>query len=255
MKLEGKTVLITGGSSGIGLEMARQLLARSCVVVVTGRSAQKLEAAKALHRELHVFQADVTEPDAIVRLHADVMKKFPALDVLVNNAGIMRKIDMNVSRGLADVTQEIDVNLSGPIRMIQQFLPDLKSRDESLIVNVSSGLAFVPLVISPVYSATKAAMHSFTQCLREQLIGTSVAVVELAPPVVETALYREEFAAEAVGQKGMSTEVLVRRAIAGIEAGREDIRPGLATALSVMGRVAPTFALKQLAKSMKPKGR
>ena len=148
---------------------------------------------------------------------------------------------------------EIEINLSGPVRMIQQFLPHLKTRKSALIVNVSSGLAFIPLPISPVYSATKAALHSFTQSLRVQLAGSSVTVIELAPPGVETPLFRGEFAEEMKGQKGMDVSVLARHAIAGIEAGKLEIRPGLANVLKIMSRVAPQFMLKQMAKMSKPK--
>jgi uncharacterized oxidoreductase len=130
--------------------------------------------------------------------------------------------------------------------MIQQFLPHLKTRSNALIVNVSSGLAFVPLPASPVYCATKAAMHSFTQSLRAQLAGSNVTVVELAPPGVETPLFRGEFEELMKGQKGMDVAVLVQRAIAGIEAGRPEIRPGLSNVLKLMSRIAPQLIFKQM---------
>jgi uncharacterized oxidoreductase len=187
-----------------------------------------------------------------VTLHDNVLLHFPALDTLINNAGIMRNLNLNTPRDLLDVTREIDINLSGPVRMIQQFLPHLKTRRGSLIVNVSSGLAFVPLPISPVYCATKAALHSFTQSLRAQLDGTGISVVELAPPAVETALFRGEFAEEMRREKGMDLKVLVRKAIAGIEAGNLEIRPGLSNVLKIMSRLAPQFMFNQLARLGKP---
>jgi uncharacterized oxidoreductase len=137
--------------------------------------------------------------------------------------------------------------------MVQQFLPHLKTRKDALIVNVSSGLAFIPFPISPVYCATKAAIHSFTQSLRVQLAGTGVTVIELAPPAVETPLLRGEFAQEMKGQKGMDVKELARHAIAGIEANTLEIRPGLSNVLKLMSRVAPQFMLKQMVKMMKPK--
>lgn len=145
--------------------------------------------------------------------------------------GELRNLNLNRTRDLKDVTREININLSGPVRMIQQFLPHLKSRKGALIVNVSSGVAFLPMPISPVYCATKAAIHSFTQSLRVQLEGTGVTVIELAPPGVETPLFRGEFAEEMKGEKGMEVKVLVSKAIAGIEAGRLEIRPGLSNLL------------------------
>jgi uncharacterized oxidoreductase len=253
MKLEQKTVLITGGTSGIGLQMAWQLLQRDNTVIVTGRDRQKLDAAERMLPKIHTFESDVSDPAAIVALHDRVLAQFPDLDVLVNNAGIMRNLNLNDDRDLNDVTREIDINLSGTVRMVQQFLPQLKTRPGALIVNVSSGLAFIPLPISPVYCATKAAIHSYTQSLRIQLDGTSVTVVELAPPGTETPLFRGEFAAEMEGQKGMNVELLVKQAIAGIEVGKLEIRPGLSNVLKMMSRIAPQFMLKQMANMGKPK--
>lgn len=254
MKLDNRTILITGGTSGIGLELARQLLLRGNTVIVTGRSQENLDAAQTALPGLHIFRSDVSYPAAIMELHENLLRRFPALDTLINNAGIMRNLNFNQDRALDDVTREIDINLSGPIRMVQQFLPHLKTRKGALIVNVSSGLAFIPLSISPVYCATKAAVHSFTQSLRAQLASSGISVVELAPPGVETPLFRGEFAEEMRGQKGMDVAVLVRRAIAGIEADRLEIRPGLSNVLKLMSRIAPQFMFNQMARMAKPKG-
>jgi uncharacterized oxidoreductase len=252
MKLTNKTILITGGTSGIGLELARLLQQRGNVVIVTGRDQERLDATSRALPGLHSFASDVSDPDAIARLHHHVLARFPALDVLINNAGVMRNLNLQHERGLDDVTREIEINFNGPVRMIQQFLPHLKTRTDALIVNISSGLAFVPMPISPVYCATKAAIHSYTQSLRVQLEGTGVTVVELAPPAVETPLARGEFAEEMKGQKLMDVTVLARRAIAGIEAGKTEIRPGLANVLKAMSRIAPRFMLGQLAKMGRP---
>jgi uncharacterized oxidoreductase len=253
MKLEKRTVLITGGTSGIGLELAKQLLERGNTVIVTGRDHEKLDAAKRALPEVHIFKSDVSNPNAIAALHDRVLAQFPALDTLVNNAGIMRNLNLEQDRDLNDVTREIEINLSGPVRMVQQFLPHLLTRKGALIVNVSSGLAFIPFPASPVYCATKAAIHSFTQSLRVQLDGTSVTVIELAPPAVETPLLRGEFAEEMKDQKGMHVKILANRAISGIEAGKLEIRPGLSNVLKAMSRIAPQFMLKQMAKVAKPK--
>jgi uncharacterized oxidoreductase len=252
MKLDNRTVLITGGTSGIGLELAKQLLERDNTVIVTGRDREKLDAAKRALPCVHIFKSDVSNPGAIATLYDSVLAQFPALDTLVNNAGIMRNLNLNQDRDLNDVTREIEINLSGPVRMVQQFLPHLLTRKGALIVNVSSGLAFVPFPASPVYCATKAAVHSFTQSLRVQHEGTSVTVIELAPPAVETPLLRGEFAEEMKDQKGMDVKTLATRAISGIEAGKLEIRPGLSNVLKVMSRIAPQFMLKQMAKIAKP---
>ena len=253
MKLSQRTILITGGSTGIGLELARHLLDCGNTVILTGRDQEKLDAAKRTLPEVHVFRSDVSDLAAITVLHAGVLAQFPALDILINNAGIMRNLNLNQDRDLTDVTREIETNLSGPVRMIQQFLPHLKTRPSALIVNVSSGLAFVPMSASPVYSATKAAMHSLSQSLRAQLAGTSVTVIELAPPGVETPLFRTEFEAETKGQKAMPVPELAEKAIAGIEAGKLEIRPGQSNALKLLSRIAPGFAFNMLTKMTKPK--
>ncbi len=253
MKLEKRTILITGGTSGIGLVLAKQLLQRGNTVIVTGRDPEKLAAAKRTLPGVHTFQSDVSDPAAITALHDSVLAQFPALDTLINNAGIMRNLNLQQDRDLKDVTREIEINLSGPVRMIQQFLPHLKARKEALIVNVSSGLAFIPFPAAPIYCAAKAAIHSFTQSLRAQLDGTGITVIELAPPGTETPLFRGEFAEEMKGQKGMGVEKLARRAIIGIEAGKREIRPGLANVLKAMSRIAPQFMLQQMVKMTKPK--
>ncbi len=248
MKLSNKTILITGGASGIGLELARQLLPRGNTILLTGRDPEKLEAGRQALPGAHPFQSDVSDPAAVAALHAEVLARFPALDTLINNAGIMRSLNLHQPRDLADVTREIDINLRGPLQMIQQFLPHLKTRPGALIVNVSSGLAFVPLPVSPVYCASKAALHSYTQSLRVQLRDTRVTVVELAPPGTETALFRGVTPRETKGPKPMDVTALVKKAIAGIEAGKLEIRPGVANVLKLMSRVAPAFMLKQMAK-------
>ncbi len=154
----------------------------------------------------------------------------------------------NQGEGLDDITREIEVCYSGPVRMITQFLPHFKTRKNALIVNVSSGAALIPFPISPVYSGAKAALHSFTESLRVQLKHTSVTVVELIPPGVETPLYQNEaFSKEMKMPKGMDVTVFAKKAIAGIEAGKLEVRPGLANVLKILSRIAPGFALKQMA--------
>lgn len=251
MKLEGRTVLITGGTSGIGLEMARQLAARRNTVIITGRDPRKLEQARVALPGVHAYQSDASRAEDIEALRQQITADFPLCDTVVNNAGIMRNLNVNQPHSLTDVTRELDLGLKGPIQMVQAFLPHLKSRPDALIVNVSSGLAFVPFPLSPIYSAAKAGIHAFTRCLRVQLKGSKVAVVELAPPGVETRLFRGEFENEMKGQKGMAVDVLVAKAIAGIEAGKQEIRPGLSNVLYLLSRLAPSLPFGQMAKMVK----
>ena len=253
MKLENRTILITGGTSGIGLELARQLHQRGNTVIITGRDPDRLDAAKRRLPGVHILTSDVSDAGAIVALHDRVLTQFPQLDTLINNAGIMRNLNFNQDSGLIDLTGEIEINLSGPVRMVQQFLPHLTTRKCALIVNVSSGLAFIPFPAAPAYCATKAALHSFTQSLRVQLSGTNVTVIKLAPPACETPLLRGEFAEEMKDQKGMDVTVLATRTIAGIEAGRLEIRPGLSNVLKAMSRIAPQFMFRQMVKLAAPR--
>ncbi len=253
MKLTGKTVLITGGSSGIGLALAQELLRRGNTVLVTGRDEGRLQAAKQACPGLHTFQSDVSEPGQILALRDEVLARFPQLDTLINNAGIMRNLKVSEPRELSDFTKEIQSNLNGPLWMIQAFLPHLRQQKSALVVNVTSGLAFVPFPLSPVYSAAKAGLHAYTQVLRGQLASSNVTVVELAPPGTETPLFRGEFETELRGQKAMPVPVLVKHALAGIEKGRLEIRPGLSNVLKLMSRLAPGFMFKQMVRMTTPK--
>ena len=253
MKMTGRTILITGGTSGIGLELARQLTARGNTVIVTGRDLDRLEAARQAVPGLHAFQSDVSDPTSVESLYETVSGQFPALNTLMNNAGTMRTIKLGQQHRLSDLTTEVDGNLKGPMWMIQAFLPLLLKQNDSLIVNVSSGLAFIPFPAAPIYSASKAALHAYTQCLRAQLTDTCVSVVELAPPGTETPLFRGEFAEEMKGEKGMNVSVLAKRAIEGIEAGKLEIRPGVSNILKIASRVAPHFMFRQMVKLGRPK--
>jgi uncharacterized oxidoreductase len=249
MKLTGRTILITGGTSGIGLELAKQLIARRNTVLITGRDAQRLAATKS-KLPVHTYVCDAGSPADIQKLQTTIAAEFPNLDTLINNAGVMRNLDLNQSRELTDVTLELAVNLCGPVQMVQAFLPGLKIRPDGLIVNVSSGLAFVPFPLSPLYSAAKAGVHAYTRCLRAQLARTNVRVVELAPPGTETPLFRGEFEKEMKGRKGMDVQALVTKAISGIESGKTEIRPGLSNVLYVLSRIAPRIPFGQMVKML-----
>ena len=153
MRVSGNTILITGGTSGIGFEFAAQLLKLGNTVTITGRDQSRLEEAQRKLPGILTFQSDVSDPKAIPVLFEAVIKKFPALNVLINNAGIMRKINFqgtgnDTANGLEDISREIETNLIGPVRMAKQLLPHLKTQKVAAIVNVSSGLAFVPFPIA-----------------------------------------------------------------------------------------------------------
>ena len=248
MNMKNNTILITGGTSGIGYELARQLC-ESNTVIITGRNREKLEKAKANLKNVHTFQCDVANPQEIINLYQAVTTLFPELNIVMNNAGIMKKIDLQQEIGLLTLTQEIDTNVNGVIRMCTQFLPHLKQQKNAAIINVSSALAFVPFVSTPVYCATKAALHSYTQSLRVQLRNTKVKVFELAPPAIETPLINEFDASEQEGMAIMNVTKLAKLAIEGIKSDEEEIRPGQSNLLKMMSRIAPSFALNMLNKA------
>ena len=252
MKLTSNTILITGGGSGIGYELTKQLTALGNTILITGRDQSKMDRAKAAFPKIHTFQSDVSDSDAIATLYEKVTKQFPELNILINNAGIMREINVHHEAGsLEDITREIEINLSGPIRMVKQFLPHLKTKSEAAIMNVSSGLAFVPLPISPVYCATKAGLHSFTESLRVQLKNTKVKVFDLAPPATQTELLGGDFDVEDMkGASIMKVEEMVQVAVKGMQTDRFEIRPGQANQLKMMNRLAPGFILKQMSRSV-----
>ncbi len=245
MHLKDNTILITGGTSGIGFELAARLLEMGNQVIITGRDQARLTEAKAKLQIVHTIQSDVSNPQAIASLYAIVAEQFPKLNILINNAGIMRKINLHdSSRSLEDLSLEIETNLTGPVRMVQQFLPLLKSQERSAIVNVSSGLAFVPLPISPIYCATKAGVHSYTQSLREQLKLTSVKVFELAPPSVQTPLQHTFDTADTKGLPIMDVKKLADLAIRGLTRDRLEIRPGASNFLKLISRLSPALSLR-----------
>ena len=244
MRMDSNTILITGGTSGIGFEFAKRLLALGNTVLITGRDEEKLERAKKALPGIHGFQSDVSDPASIVELYQEVAARFPQLNVLINNAGIMRNLDLNHSSDLNDVVQEIEINLSGSIRMAQQFLSILKVNGPSVIVNVSSGLAFIPFSLSPIYGATKAGIHSYSQALRKQLEGTNVGVTEVAPPATGTTLMDAFGPGLRSGQ--MSTEKMVDLTLRGLSQGKTEILPGASRLLKLMSRIAPTFFFHRL---------
>ncbi len=250
MELNKSTLLITGGTSGIGLELAKQLLAKGAEVIITGRSKNKLDEAKTSLPNVHTLQSDVSDPNAIKQLYEEVVKQFPQLNIIINNAGIMRNLNVeDADVNVENIALEIDTNLSGTIRMVQQFLPHLKTKPSAAIINVSSGLAFIPFPLSPVYSATKAGIHSYTQILRIQLKNTNIKVFELAPPGTDTPLM-DAFANNMDGASNMKVDKMVSIAIAGIAKDKLEIKPGISKVLKAMSRIAPGFFLNVMNKTI-----
>jgi uncharacterized oxidoreductase len=248
MKLTGRTILITGGSAGIGLAFALRFLELGNEVIVTGRRQSVLDEVKKKYPKLHTIQSDVADLAQIAALAARVKADFPKLDVLMNNAGIMLYKNLKVTAtDPAGLMAEVNINVGGVIVMTSAFI-DILTRNKGTLINVSSGLAFVPLPPAPIYSATKAAIHSYTQSLRFQLAETEVEVIEIMPPAVKT-----DMTAAFVegGASVITTDELVKQSFSALRSGALEIRPGQARMLALMRRIAPNFINRQLWKASK----
>jgi uncharacterized oxidoreductase len=249
MKLTGRTILITGGSAGIGLAFALKFAELGNEVIVTGRRQKVLDEVKAKHPNLQAIRSDVADPAQIAALARNIKDNYPKLDVLMNNAGIMLHKNLKVpAPDLDGLIAEVNINVAGVMRMSSAFI-DILTANKGTIINVSSGLAFVPLPSAPIYSATKAAVHAYTQSLRFQLEETGVEVIELMPPVVKTDLSAEM--SEGDGVTVISTHELVKQSFASLKAGALEIRPRQAKQLAFMRRFAPNFINRQLWKASK----
>ncbi|MDE1915688.1 MAG: SDR family oxidoreductase [Sphingomonadales bacterium] len=187
MKPSGNTILITGGGSGIGEALAQRFHDAGNTVIVAGRRLDALEKACAGRANMHAITLDVESAAGIADFTRRLLAEHPTVNVLINNAGIMRFEDVSTKRDLADAEATITTNLLGPIRLIDALIDHLKAQSDAAIVNVTSGLAFVPLATTPTYNATKAAIHSYTVALRH-VLGNRVEVIEMAPPAVQTGL-------------------------------------------------------------------
>lgn len=193
MKTSGNTILITGGGTGIGRGLAEAFHALGNQVIIAGRSQDSLDKTVAANPGMAAMTLDITDPDAIAEFSRQLVVDFPGLNVMINNAGMMKTEDLlakTPDSAIADAT--VITNLLGPIRLTGAMLPHLRSREHATIMNVTSGLAFLPLAPAPTYCATKAALHSYSESLRYQLRDTAVEVIELAPPYVQTLLGGEQ---------------------------------------------------------------
>jgi uncharacterized oxidoreductase len=192
MDLVGNTILVTGGGSGIGRALAEALHARDNKVIIAGRRKSALAETVQAHPGMESVELDVTDPSSVARVSRELVRKHPSLNVLINNAGIMKVDDVGKAVDEELLASTLTTNLAAPIRLTGALLEHLKSRPSATVINVSSALGFTPLAWSAVYSSTKAALHSYSLSLRYKLKGTSVRVLELVPPWVQTDLLGAE---------------------------------------------------------------
>jgi uncharacterized oxidoreductase len=233
MNLNGKQVLLTGGSAGIGREIARQLKAKGAQVLLTGRDPARLAAMQA--EGFETLAADLSNAAGVDALVAALGDR--PVDILINNAGQL--VDHDFRKGAPDPQPADDclyANLSAPIRLITALVPRLRERPQGAIVNVTSGLAIAPAARQPVYCATKAGLRFYTLALREQLKGTRVQVIEALPPVVDTQMN------DGNPMKKMPPEECARQIVAAIEQGRDEANIGMTRALRIMESLSPSLA-------------
>lgn len=253
MNKSQQIVLITGGSSGIGLALAKKFMENDNTVIITGRNLQKLKDVQKDFPKIQIFQSDVTVDADVRKLADDIQEKFGGIDFLINNAGVMNLVDAgNEKNDLHKQMQEIEINYNSPIRILHYFLPQLKNSKHAVLVNVSSGLAYVPFAQAPTYSGTKSALHFWTLGIRPQLKPHGIKVIELLPPVVDTPLAHGADIAEDDNLKPMPPEKLADIFWKEFINGKEEITPGISKQLKLMSRLAPKFIFKQLNKKPIP---
>jgi uncharacterized oxidoreductase len=244
MQISSNAVLITGGASGIGLSLAKAFARANNQVLVCGRDDEKLTSAQRAIPGLHTLRCDVTSAEERAKLVQWALEQVPELNVLVNNAGVMRRLDLRDSAPDLDmVAEELETDLHAPMDLSLRLLPHFQRQPVAAIVNVTTGLVNATLARAPVYCAAKVGLHAWTEDLRYQLRGTRVRVFEVQPPFVETEL-TSRFGLQ---QRGLlSPEQVADAVLKGIARGDNEIRPGIARALHVAGRVAPGLVFRVL---------
>lgn len=221
MKTTDNTILITGGASGIGRGLAEAFYKLGNQVIICGRRQSVLDEVTAANPGMASLPLDITDSASINDCIAQAISRFPTLNALINNAGVMQLEDIKASpASLADAEATVMTNLLGTIRMSAAILPHLLRQSRSALFTVTSGLAYVPLTAAPTYCATKAAVHSYTVSLRQQLQGTSVEVIELAPPYVQTELLGKH---QATDPKAMPLADYISETMALLEQGETEV--------------------------------
>jgi len=240
MKTKGNTILITGGATGIGFALVDALLEAGNEVIICGRRQGKLDGAKRRLSKVNAIRCDISDAKERSALFDWTTRNFPNLNILVNNAGIQRPIDFRKgTKSLLAREDEIETNLRAPVYLSALFIPHLMKQKEAAIVNISSGLAFIPLAAVPVYCATKAAIHSFSLSLRHQLRETSIKVFEIIPPIVDTELHKGARERRGQQDRGLKPEEIALATLRALEADDYELAVGRAESLRMGARSDP----------------
>lgn len=242
MILQNNTILITGGSSGLGLEMAKQFIYSGNKVIVCSRSPEKLQQACEIVPEIITYTCDISIGEERKKLCQWIAENYPEINILINNAAIVHRIHFADDRNSYEKSvTEIATNLQAPIHLSKLFLPLLSANPKAKIINITTGLVYVPRADYPFYNATKAALHSFTQVLRSQLKNKSIEVVEILFPVVDTPWHEGNTPKIAI-----TAEKAVNEMIKGLIAGKDEIKVGKVKLLYYLSRFAPKFAFQKI---------
>lgn len=237
MNISGNTILITGGSSGIGLSLAQKLAALNNKVIITGRDKNKLAEIQQRIPGLHICAGDLAENDGTRKLVEHIRQEHPDLNMLINNAGVQYNYSfLTVSQLSEKIDYEIHSNLAAPVKLTSQLLPLLLTREHAAIVNVSSALWLAPKKSAAVYCATKAGIHSYTKALRFQLEGSPVRVFEVIPPLVDTPMTAGR------GKAKMSSDEVALHIIRSLSANRYEAYIGKSKLLKLINRIMPSLA-------------
>lgn len=239
MQLTGNTILITGGTSGIGLAMAIAFLEKGNTVLITGRDEQRLNELQHRYPHLKIFKGDLTERDFIKRLASEIEQHFPQLNILINNAGVQYNYLFTEEADVIEkINYEVDLNLKAPMLLTSQLLPTLSKNNQSAIVNVSSGLAIAPKKNGSVYCATKAGLRSYSRTLRYQLEHSSVKVFDLIPALIDTPM------TEGRGKGKISPQQLVTEFLKKFSKNRYEIYIGKTRLFKWIYRIGPSMAYR-----------
>jgi uncharacterized oxidoreductase len=251
MQISNNIILITGGATGIGLALAEQFLQNNNEVIICGRREDLLQNAKTKFPKLHIKQADLSTSKDRKEFANWLTNNYPNLNILVNNAGIKREfsfLDTTVAEKF-DNENEIETNLIAPIHLTMLLLPELLKKDSSAVINISSGLGFVPISIMPIYCATKSAIQSFSISLRHQLKETKLKVFDIAPPIVDTDLDKGARAKRGQTGKGISAITVADETLKAMQNNKFEIGVGKVKILKVASKIAPKLFLKIMNKT------
>lgn len=250
MKMTNNTILITGGSAGLGLEFAKQLLEKNNTVIICGRNKQRLNKVQKEYPQLKTIECDVSDASSLKNMLTIIEKEYPTLNVLINNAGAMHLHDVSknsLAFGLQQ--QEIETNFTAVVALCDALIPHFKQQKESAIINITSGLAYMPFVLAPVYAATKAAVHSYSQSIRQALKGSSISIFEVLPPMIDTEMTESlDMPSMKKVSAGYLTEIIIKK----IEKNILEIRPGASSMMIKMYKLFP-WMINSMMLKMAPK--